>query len=142
MFVSDVLNEKGGAVETVAPEQTLASVVSQLADKGIGAVVVLDAAQKVAGILSERDIIRKLSESGARALDEPASSAMTENVVTCATTDTLDSLMAKMTSGRFRHMPVIADDKLAGIISIGDVVKRRIQETEQEAEALKQYIST
>ncbi len=141
MNVEVILKSKGSAVTTVASSATLGEAVELLHTHKIGAVVVADAG-RVRGILSERDIIKALAAAGAEALDHPIAQVMTANVVTCKRSDTVDQLMEAMTGGRFRHIPVIEDDALIGIISIGDVVKHRIAETEMEAEQLRLYIAS
>ncbi|MEM8987016.1 MAG: CBS domain-containing protein [Pseudomonadota bacterium] len=141
MRVADILNEKGTAVSTVKAEDPMTSAVCALGEKNIGALVVVNDEGAVNGILSERDIVRHLAEKGADALAGKVSDCMTAEVFTCDKDDTVDSLMSMMTERRIRHLPVIEAGGLAGIVSIGDVVKRRIRETEQEAEALKSYIA-
>lgn len=140
MNVSRILNEKGGDVETANAETPVHQIAAQLSEKKIGAVVILDG-DKIAGILSERDIVRAVAKDGADGLQKPAGTYMTANVITCARAETIHDVMQKMTSGRFRHVPVLEDGKLIGIISIGDVVKRRIQEVEQEARDMRDYIA-
>ncbi len=140
MTVQRILNDKGSAVTTCRPADTIANVAKVLADKKIGAVVVTEG-DAVRGILSERDIVRAIAGQGDKALGKPASDYMTENVVTCALHDTNDDVMQIMTGGRFRHAPVVEDGKLVGIISIGDVVKRRIAEIEREAAEIREYIT-
>ena len=141
MNVASILKQKGRAVTTASPSATLLDVAGKLAAKRIGAIVVVDAHGEVAGILSERDIIRALSESGAECLTNPVSETMTRQVVTCQETDTLDELMAMMTARRFRHLPVLTDNALVGIISIGDVVKHHVAEVKMEATAMRDYIT-
>ena len=113
-----------------------------LADKGIGAVLVMRPEGGIAGILSERDVVRGLAMIGADLLQQSADSIMTRNVMVCSSKDTIEDIMHLMTKRRIRHLPVVDDGRLAGMISIGDVVKRRIADTEMEAEALRQYIAT
>jgi CBS domain-containing protein len=113
-----------------------------LSARRIGAVVILGAGGRVAGILSERDIVRALSDHGAAALNLPVGQVMTRNVATCAGDESVASIMERMTAGKFRHMPVVADGKLTGLISIGDVVKHRVEEIESESEAMRDYIRT
>jgi CBS domain-containing protein len=141
MNVAAILRQKGRAVTTASPSMTLLEVANKLAAKRIGAIVVVGTRGDVAGIISERDIIRALSEHGAECLGKPASETMTRQVVTCRETDTLDELMAMMTAKRFRHLPVVTDDALVGIISIGDVVKHHVAEVEMEATAMREYIT-
>jgi len=118
----------------------LQAVIEKLAAKRIGALVIVGASGGVEGIISERDIIRALAEHGASCLDRPVSDFMTREVVICSEADTLDELMATMTAGRFRHIPVVEDGALVGIVSIGDVVKHHIAEVEMEASALRTYL--
>lgn len=141
MNVSAILHAKGRSVVTAAPEATVAEVVDKLATRKIGAIVVVGANGHVAGIVSERDIIRAIAQRGAACLTESVGSVMTRSVVTCTRSDTLDQLMATMTAGRFRHVPVVEDDSLVGIVSIGDVVKHHIAEVEMEASAMRGYLA-
>jgi CBS domain-containing protein len=141
MNVAAILRQKGRAVTTASPSATLLEVVNKLAAKRIGAIVVVGPGGEVAGIISERDIIRVLSEAGHECLTRPISDCMTKQVVTCQETDTLDELMAMMTARRFRHLPVVTDGALVGIISIGDVVKHHVAEVEMEATAMREYIA-
>ncbi len=140
MIVGNILRDKGSAVATARPDTTVAEVAAKLAAKRIGAVVIVGGEGRVDGILSERDIIRAIAQRGPAALNEQASDIMTHQVTTCTSADTLDHLMATMTSGRFRHVPVVENGALVGIISIGDVVKRHIAEVEMEATALRNYV--
>ena len=140
MFVSDILAEKGGLVYTVTPGTTLSQVSRQLSTRRIGSVLVVDRLERVAGIVSERDIVNALASHGAPALELDASEIMTRNVVTCDPDETIDHVMETMTRGRFRHLPVVRRGELLGLISIGDVVKARIAETEHETQALRAYI--
>ena len=142
MNVAAILKQKGRAVTTAPPSITLLEAAQRLAHKRIGAVVVVDAQGELAGIISERDIIRALSEAGPGCLTQPVSQNMTRQVVTCQETDTLDELMAMMTARRFRHLPVVTDGALVGIISIGDVVKHHIAEVEMEVSAMRGYLAT
>jgi CBS domain-containing protein len=141
MSILHILNEKGRDVVTAEPAQSLADVVAVLADHRIGAVVVVERGA-VQGILSERDIIHSLSAHGTDALKKSVQDCMTPKVITCSPTDTIHDVMQKMTAGRFRHVPVMENGRLMGIISIGDVVKRRIQEVESEANSIRDYIAT
>jgi CBS domain-containing protein len=140
MNVAAILKGKGRAVATTRPEALMQIVVEKLAAKKIGAIVVVGANGVVAGIISERDIIRAIAERGPDALTLPVSEFMTRQVVSCGEGDTLDELMATMTASRFRHIPVIEDRSLVGIVSIGDVVKHHIAEVEMEASALRTYL--
>ncbi|MCU1454329.1 MAG: hypothetical protein JWN46_2475 [Acidimicrobiales bacterium] len=141
MQVSVLLQAKGATVVTVAPDATTAEVAATLTEHRIGAVVVSADGAHIDGVLSERDIVRALADRGAAALDEPASALMTADVFTCAPETTVEQLMALMTERRFRHVPVLVDGALAGMISIGDVVKDRISDLEHETQALHSYIS-
>ena len=140
MNVAAILNAKGRNVVTAKPTATLEEVARKLAAKRIGAIVVVGAAGAIDGIISERDVIRMVGERGQACLGDPVSSCMTRSVVTCDVADTLDELMSRMTTGRFRHLPVVEDGNLVGIVSIGDVVKHHIAEVEMEASALRGYI--
>lgn len=141
MHVAAILKEKGRAVETVEPEEALTEVVRRLVAHRIGAIVVCEAGIGVVGIVSERDIVRMIAAHGMDALQRPVSDAMTREVTTCGEADTIDELMSRMTEGRFRHLPVVENGNLVGIISIGDVVKHRVAEVEIEASAMRDYIS-
>ena len=140
MNVAAILRHKGRAVTTARPTTTLLEVADKLAAKRIGAILIVGTHGEIAGIVSERDIIRALSVRGPDCLTEPVLETMTKHVVTCEETDTLDELMAMMTARRFRHLPVMADGALVGIISIGDVVKHHVSEVEMEATAMREYI--
>ena len=142
MNVKTILASKGDNVITIEPNTTLEDAIGILAKHRIGALVVLGANQRVIGILSERDIVRVLAERGAAALREPLAAVMTRKVSTCCESDTISSIMEQMTVGKFRHVPVLEQDRLVGIISIGDVVKHRLMEMERESEALRDYIQT
>ena len=141
MQVENILQSKGRAVETVTSATTIAQAVDVLNAKRIGAVVVVDAG-KVVGILSERDVVRHLGTDWAALADRPVSDIMTKNVFTASRFATISDVMERMTEKRIRHMPIVDNNELGGIVSIGDVVKRKIEETEQEALALKEYIAT
>jgi CBS domain-containing protein len=141
MNVATILKQKGRSVTTVPPTATLQEVAKRLAQRRIGALVVVGARGDIEGIISERDIIRALSETGADCLQRPVAETMTRQVVTCQDTDTLDELMAMMTQRRFRHLPVVTDGDMVGIISIGDVVKHHVAEIEMEATAMRAYIA-
>jgi CBS domain-containing protein len=142
MTVSIILAGKGRDVVTIEPTASLAAAVALLAEKRIGAVLILGADRRITGILSERDIVRALAEHGAAALDEAVSSAMTRRVSTCHDNETVSSIMERMTSGKFRHMPVVDQGRLVGIVSIGDVVKHRLHEMERDSAAMRDYILT
>lgn len=141
MTVARILNEKGRNVVKVPPDASLAEVAAILAEKRIGAVLVADG-EDMRGIVSERDIVRGLARFGGEALRKRASDCMTEKVITCRPEETIHDVMQKMTSGRFRHLPVVEAGRLVGIVSIGDVVKSRIEEVEREAEQIREYIAT
>jgi CBS domain-containing protein len=140
MTVNRILNEKGAVVETAGRDARLREIASTLADRKIGAIVIMDKGE-IAGILSERDIVRAVAHDGIVALERPARDYMTRKVVTCGQHETINDVMQKMTAGRFRHLPVVENGKLVGIVSIGDVVKRRIAEVEQEAREMRDYIA-
>ena len=140
MFVSDILAKKGGLVYTVTPGTTVSQVSRQLSTRRIGSVLVIDRLDRLAGIVSERDIVNAIAAHGAPALELDASEVMTRHVVTCDPDDSIDHVMETMTQGRFRHLPVVRHGELLGLVSIGDVVKARIAETQHEAEALRAYI--
>ena len=142
MVVEHILAGKGRNVVTIEPERTLAEVARHLDEKRIGAVLVSDAGHVVLGIISERDIVRAVARGGAAALEEPASKYMTSKVITCTGRTALSELMSIMTEGKFRHVPVIEDGRLSGIVSIGDIVKHRVAEIEAEHRALREYIAT
>jgi CBS domain-containing protein len=142
MTVARILSEKGREVFTTQPHRTLKEVVDLLASKGVGAVVVADASMSVLGILSERDVVRVIAQNGAAALDDQVSRHMTPKVTTVTRDHTIDHVMQTMTEGRFRHVPVVEDGRLVGIISIGDVVKRHVNMIDSERQALREYIAT
>ena len=142
MTVKRILARKGSDVVTADPNVTLSDAVKLLAERRIGAVVITGADRRIVGILSERDIVRALGEQGAQALATPIAEIMTRNVITCGMGETVRELMERMTTGKFRHVPVVEQGRLAGIISIGDIVKSRVEEMEQESVALQEYIRT
>lgn len=142
MIVKSIIDSKGRDVVTLEPSVSLDTAAKLLAERRIGAVVVLGAGEHVVGILSERDIVRAISERGAAAMQEQVAKVMTRKVATCTLDESIHSIMERMTTGKFRHLPVVEHGKLCGIISIGDVVKNRIVEMEQESDALKTYIQT
>jgi CBS domain-containing protein len=142
MTVSIILAGKGRDVVTIDPNASLAAAVELLAEKRIGALIIVGADRRIVGILSERDIVRALAEQGRKALDEPVSVAMTRKVSTCHERETIASIMERMTLGKFRHVPVVDQGRLAGIISIGDVVKHRLGEVERDSAAMRDYILT
>jgi CBS domain-containing protein len=142
MTVKTILCSKGSDVTTIEPTATLECGIGILAERGIGALVVLGADHRVIGFLSERDIVRALAERGAGALTEPIARAMTRSQSTCTQSKTVKSVMEQMTAGKFRHVPVVEHEQLVGIVSIGDVVKHRLTQMEHESEALHDYIQT
>lgn len=142
MNVAGILKVKGGDVITASPTDSIATVSNVLGEKRIGAVLVVDGAGKLCGVLSERDIVRGLSEAGDGCLKLLAKDLMTSDLVTTSPSETIDNVMALMTEKRIRHLPVLNDGELAGFISIGDVVKSRMDEVEREAAALRDYIAT
>lgn len=141
MHVAAVLKRKGNTVVTVRASDTVADVARVLAQHRIGAVLVVDEARRPAGILSERDIVRALAGEGRTALPRPAAELMTRDIVTCQPTDTMAQVMALMTERRIRHLPVMDGDRLAGLISIGDAVKARLDDAELEVESLRGYVA-
>lgn len=141
MRIADVLARKGGTVVTIAPERTVRELLALLAEHGIGAVVVSADGTSVAGIVSERDVVRRLHAAGDAVLDGAVSEIMTVDVHTCTPDDTVEGLMETMTARRFRHVPVVVDGELVGIMSIGDVVKRRLEHLQAERDQLTAYIS-
>jgi CBS domain-containing protein len=142
MTVSVILAGKGRDVVTIEPAARLAEAVRVLAEKRIGAALVLGADRRIAGIISERDIVRALAGRGAAALDEPISQTMTRKVETCNESESVATIMERMTAGKFRHMPVVDQGRLLGVVSIGDIVKHRLQEMEHESGAMREYIMT
>jgi CBS domain-containing protein len=141
MTVRAILDSKGHHVQTIEPDVKLSAAIKALAERKIGAFLVMSRG-RIEGILSERDIVRVLGERGAGALDEPVSAVMTRKVVSCRRSDTVSAIMEMMTLGKFRHLPVVEDGRVVGLISIGDVVKWRVREYEFEQEALREYIKT
>jgi CBS domain-containing protein len=140
VYVRQILEAKGTVVDTVTSGATLTDVARLLAAHGVGALVVSDDGQTIAGIVSERDLARAVAAAGAAALDLAVTDAMTREVSTCAPNDSLESLMETMTNERIRHLPVTVDGRLAGIISIGDVVKNRLAELQTESQVLHDYL--
>jgi len=140
MKVRDMLAAKGDTVATIRPDATIDTVLHRLKLEGVGALVVSEDGEGVSGIISERDVVRGLPEHGAELLQMKVSEIMTSAVKTCAPDDKVPDIMGEMTRSRFRHMPVVADGKLCGIISIGDVVKNRLEELETETHVLRDYI--
>jgi CBS domain-containing protein len=142
MNVKAILAAKGGDIVCIEPSADLAAAVKLLSTHRIGAVLIRGAGGRLSGILSERDIMRAISEHGATALTLPVRQVMTRNVATCGEDDSIASIMERMTVGKFRHMPVLSKGELIGLVSIGDVVKQRVGEIEQESEAMRDYIRT
>lgn len=142
MNVKAILAAKGGDIFSIEPTADLAAAAKLLSTHRIGAIVIRGAGGRLAGILSERDIVRAVSEQGVDALSVSVGQVMTRNVTTCGENDSIADLMERMTSGKFRHMPVLRDGELIGVISIGDVVKQRVEEIEHDADALRDYIRT
>jgi CBS domain-containing protein len=142
MTVKAILSHKSPDIVSIEPTATLAQAAKLLAERRIGAVLVLGIEGRVAGILSERDIVRALAERGASGLDERVDQVMTRKVFICSQTDTVAHIMEQMTAQKFRHVPVVDEGRLTGIISIGDVVKYRLHEIENETNALREYILT
>ena len=141
MTVRSILNTKGHQVMSVEPDARLSAAIKILSERRIGAVLVMSQG-RIEGILSERDIVRVLGDRGARVLDEPVSAVMTRKVVSCRQSDTVAGIMEMMTLGKFRHLPVVEEGTVVGLISIGDIVKWRVREYESEQEALRDYIKT
>jgi len=141
MLLSQLLKTKGDLVFTIGPDETVASAASQLVSRRVGALVVMGPGDSVVGIVSERDVVRVLAEVGGGALTQPVSVCMTAEVIFADPGETVDALLGRMTDRRVRHLPVCHDGRLLGIVSIGDLVKRKIQEAEEEAQGLKAYIA-
>ena len=142
MKAEQILQSKGTEVYSVREDNTVEDAVSVLNDKNIGAVVVKDQAGSIVGILSERDVVRRLGAQGAAALSMKISDCMTANPYTGSPESSVDEMMSQMTEKRIRHLPITSGEGIVGIVSIGDVVKRKIEQAEQEAQALKEYIAT
>ena len=141
MHVTQLLAHKGDDVATISKDRSIADAVNVLRERGIGALVVTGSGAPLKGILSERDVVRAVADESVTALARPVSAYMTRAVATCSENDTVEDLMEMMTMGRFRHLPVVDNDVITGMISIGDVVKTRIAETVQEATSLRAYIT-
>lgn len=142
MTVAHILKQKGGTIFTVAAKDSVQSIVDSLAKHRIGAVVVVNGSGQIAGIVSERDVVRAMAGNGSAVMSKTAADIMTAKVRTCSPSDTEAGLMALMTEHRIRHLPVVVNGKLAGMISIGDVVKFRMEMMEMEAEQMKTYIAS
>jgi CBS domain-containing protein len=141
MRINDVLRRKGDLVVTITPDEPVSALLDALAEHKVGALVVAAADGSVEGIVSERDVVRHLQARGAGILDDPVSGIMTSPVHTAVPETTLEELMVLMTERRFRHVPVVVDGRLVGIVSIGDVVKHRIEELQSERDQLTAYIT-
>jgi len=141
MIVSQLLSEKGPELHSVNDEHEINKVIQTLAKKRIGLVVVKDNLDQIKGVVSERDIVRALGEFGSKILKWPTKRLMSKDLITCQIEATISEVMHKMTENRIRHLPILKDEKLIGIISIGDVLKNRLQELENEGAMLRQYIS-
>ena len=142
MLVTQIIREKGDTVFTISPHETVAQASALLYERKVGAVVVLDERDTVVGILSERDVVRVVALHGPEGLSRPVGLYMTREVIFADPSETVDTLLGRMTDRRVRHLPVLVGGRLAGLVSIGDLVKRKIAETEAEAETLKAYIAT
>jgi len=142
MTVSIILTGKGREVATIEPGATLSDAVQLLSERRIGAALILGADRRIAGIISERDIVRALAARGAEVLGEPVSRTMTRKVETCNESEAVSKIMERMTLGKFRHMPVVDQGRIVGIVSIGDIVKHRVHEMEHESAAMRDYIMT
>lgn len=141
MLVSQVLRAKGDLVFTASPRDSVDAVAAMLNTRRVGAIVVVDGERDVVGIVSERDLVRIIAEQGASGLVQPVADCMTHDVIFAKPTETVDDILGRMTDRRTRHLPVCADGRLVGIVSIGDLVKAKIAETEAEAEGLRAYIA-
>jgi CBS domain-containing protein len=141
VLVSQILKHKGDLVFTASPHETVAAAAALLHSRRVGAMVIVDDQDQVVGILSERDVVRVVAEQGAAGLAQPVSSCMSREVIFAMPSETVQSLLERMTDRRIRHLPVLKNGRLAGLVSIGDLVKSKIAETEAEAENLKAYIS-
>jgi len=142
MTIAHILKHKGGTIMSVSPDHSLQEAAAILTDKRVGALVVLDSSGHLEGILSERDIVRLCAQAGASAMMAKVADAMTKDVLTAAPKDKVDSALARMTDRRIRHLPVLEGEKLVGVVSIGDLVKAKIDDARQEADAMRAYIAT
>lgn len=142
MTVARILARKGRSVTSVAPHATLRDVVDILADQHIGALIVTDPSGAMLGIVSERDVVRAIAKSGPDTLDNPVSHYMTTDVVTAREQDSVTDIAQKMSTGRFRHMPVVSDGRVVGMVSTGDAIKYRLEQMERDQDALREYIAT
>ena len=142
MTIARILAEKGADIVTITPERTLDEAIHLLAEKRIGALVVTHGDGSVAGILSERDVVRAIAARGATALDDAVSQFMTKTVVTTDEDQSVIDVVRAMSAGRFRHMPVVVEGRIVGIVSVGDAIKYRLEQMEAEQSALREYIAT
>jgi CBS domain-containing protein len=142
MMIAQILVNKGAAVYAISEEASLADAARELTDKRVGCVIVLDADGEMQGVLSERDIVREVARRGAVALEDRVASAMSRAVITITAEETIDDGLARMTDRRLRHLPVIREGRLIGLVSIGDLVKRKIEQVEVEAASLRAYIAS
>ncbi len=142
MIIANILKVKGRSVTTARPDDTVQEIADRLAQKKIGAIVIVGGGGSVIGIISERDLIRVIAQRGADALSMPVSEVMTREVVVCSEATSVDDIMEMMTNGRFRHLPVVEESRLVGIVSIGDIVKHHIAEVELEVSAMRGYFAT
>ncbi len=142
MIIANILKVKGRSVTTARPDDTVQEIADRLAQKKIGAIVIVGGGGSVTGIISERDLIRVIAQRGADALSMPVSEVMTREVVVCGEATSVDDIMEMMTNGRFRHLPVVEEGRLVGIVSIGDIVKHHIAEVELEVSAMRGYFAT
>jgi CBS domain-containing protein len=142
MNAATILKSKGSGVVTATANESLLDIAKLLVQHGIGCIVIVGDDDKIAGIVSERDLVRAIGQSGAKVLKEPVSDFMTNKVVTAREADTVDRLMSEMTAHRFRHMPVVERGRLIGLVSIGDLVKMHVADAEFESGAMRQYITT
>lgn len=142
MLICQVLSDKGDRVFTASPSETIETVAMRLWTRRIGSVVVVDEGDHVVGLVSERDVVRVVAEGGGEALGHPVSEVMHREVAVAAPSDTVESILARMTDRRVRHLPVCHERRLVGLVSIGDLVKSKIAETEAEAEHLRAYIAS
>jgi len=141
VLVSQILKDKGDLVFTASPQETVGAAAALLHTRRVGAMVVVDANEAIVGILSERDIVRVIAKEGAGALNKPIAACMSADVIFAQPEESIDLLLERMTDRRIRHLPVVRDGRLAGIISIGDLVKYKINEAQAEADGLKAYIA-
>ena len=142
MIIANILKVKGRSVSTARPDDTVQEIANRLAQRKIGAIVIVGSGGAVAGIISERDLIRVIAQRGVQALNMAVSDVMTRDVIVCTEATPVDEIMETMTNGRFRHLPVVEEGALVGIVSIGDIVKHHIAEVELEVSAMRGYFAT